>query len=134
MFIRLRQLRFPLSVHIRPREKLQRRRTGQIPRQDKAPRLNKVQPFTFATQEIVGVGLGDSRQFVFIRRSQRIAAFTQRQPRLGPLGAIALQQAGHLPRPGQIVLFQHRQVQQPLAGIIDDFQVQGRRVFEMTQQ
>ncbi|MOA27331.1 hypothetical protein D3C78_1482000 [compost metagenome] len=83
-----------------------------------------MQPFTFAAQQIIGISLGDRRQLVFIGGCQRIAAFAQFQPGPGPFGAIALQQAGHLPRPGQIVLFQHRQVQQPFAGIIDNLQIQ----------
>ncbi|MOA31465.1 hypothetical protein D3C78_1526260 [compost metagenome] len=77
MFVRLCQARFPCRIDVRPREKLQRRRTGHITRQHKAPRLNKVQPFSLTAQQVVGISLGDRRQLVFIRRGQRIEIFAQ---------------------------------------------------------
>ncbi|CAH0315284.1 hypothetical protein SRABI106_04174 [Rahnella aquatilis] len=57
VFICLRQLRIGIAVQLRQREKLQRRRTGHISRQNKAPRLDKVQTFGLAAHQIIGVGL-----------------------------------------------------------------------------
>ena len=52
MFIGLRQLGFADGVDVGPREKLQRRRAI-FSGQDKAPGLDKVQPFTLTGVEIV---------------------------------------------------------------------------------
>lgn len=111
-----------------------RRRAGHVARQHETPRLNEVQPFAFAAQQIIGVGLGDRRQAVFVGRGQRIAGLAQLKPGFGPFCAFALQQPGHLARPGQVILLEHRQIQQPFTGIIDDLQVQRGGVFEVAQQ
>ena len=108
VFIRLGQLRFADGVDIRPGEKLQGRRPGHISRQHKAPRLNKVQSFSFAGMQILRPRGGNLRQTVFIRRRQRIQPVAELTPASGPRLTLPLQQAGHLPRPAEVILRQHR--------------------------
>ncbi len=48
--------------------------------------------------------------------------------------ALSHQEPGHLSRPAQIILRQHRQVEQPLARIVDDLQIQRGGIFKMAQQ
>ncbi|SVY84324.1 Uncharacterised protein [Klebsiella pneumoniae] len=62
VFIGLRQLGFADGVDVGPREKLQRRRARHFSGQDKAPGLDKVQPFTLTGVEIVRPGGSDIRQ------------------------------------------------------------------------
>ena len=68
MLIGLRQFGLAPGIDIRPREELQRGRTCHISRQDKAPRLNKVQPLLFTVVEIIGPRGGNVRQPVFVGR------------------------------------------------------------------
>ena len=133
-FVSLRQLAAFRLVRQRPGKELQRGRARHLARQHKAPRLDKVQPFGFAAVQIVGPGGGDGGQPVFIGGRKGIERRAEFAPGLRPLGAIALQQPDHLPRPVEIVLRQHRQIEQPFAGIVNDLQIERRALFEVTQQ
>ncbi|MNI61205.1 hypothetical protein D3C73_1164620 [compost metagenome] len=66
VFISLRQFRFAIRVNIRPREKLQRRCARHITRQNKAPRLNKMQALLLTLMQIIRPGGGNLRQTIFI--------------------------------------------------------------------
>ncbi|MNT13338.1 hypothetical protein D3C72_1483050 [compost metagenome] len=131
VFIRHRQFGFAPAIDVRPREELQRGRARHFARQHKPARLNKVQPLLFALMKIISPGLGNRRQTVFVRRCQRVQPRAEFAPFCRPLRALPLQKPGHLPRPAQVVLGQHRQIEQPFAGIIDNFQIERGRVFKM---
>ena len=79
-------------------------------------------------------GFGNGRQTVFIGRCKRIQAFAQLSPFGRPPGALPLQQPRHLAGPAEVVLRQHRQVEQPFTGVIDDFKVQRRSILEVAHQ
>ncbi|CCJ95990.1 hypothetical protein BN131_3663 [Cronobacter malonaticus 681] len=134
LFARLRQFCLANFIHTWPREELQHRRARQIARQHKTPRLDKVQPFAFTLHQVVGPGFRYLRQTLFIARRQRIQPFAQAPPALRPDGPVALQQARHLPRPGEIVLRQHGQVEQPFTGVIDNIEIERGGIFKMAQQ
>ena len=134
VFIGLRQLGFADGVDVGPREKLQRRRARHFTGQDKAPGLDKVQPFALTGVQIVRPGSGDICQTGLIGRGQRIQPGAQLPPAGRPLRTLSLQEPGHLSRPAQIILRQHRQVEQPLARIVDNLQIQRGGIFKMAQQ
>jgi hypothetical protein len=93
-----------------------------------------VQPFLLALVQIRRPGFGNGRQTVFIGRCKRIQAFAQLSPFGRPPGALPLQQARHLAGPAEVILRQHRQVEQPFTGVIDDFKVQRRSILEVAHQ
>ena len=96
VFIGLRQLGFADGVDVGPREKLQRRRARHFTGQDKAPGLDKVQPFTLTGVQIVRPGGGDICQTGLIGRGQRIQPGAQLPPAGRPLRTLSLQEPGHL--------------------------------------
>ncbi len=111
--------------HAGEREEQRSRIDGRLVGQRKASRLDEAEVALLpAAHEIVAVEAGDARQLGRILGRGRIERAHGVQPRLRQVRAPrAVGQLLHLQRPVAERLGQHRQVEQPLAGIVDEIEI-----------